>query len=104
MSNNGEVEYEGDSYFFTWEDSTKVKNIQEHPMASLAFQGNDMLFIHVNGEASLIHQRARMEPYWNKELERWFPEGLDTPGVVMIKVSARHIKYWHKEDEGEITL
>ena len=33
--------------------------------------------------------------------QMWFPQGLDTPGICMIRVSASRIQYWHKEEEGE---
>ncbi len=36
------------------------------------------------------------------DLDRYFPDGIDTPGVVMIRVHAERIRYWDGEDEGEI--
>ncbi len=37
-------------------------------------------------------------------LERWFKDGVDTPGLVLIKVHAGRIHYWDGEDEGEVNL
>ena len=35
----------------------------------------------------------------------WFKEGVDTPGLVLIKVHARRIKYWDGvKGEGELKL
>ncbi|WP_425486661.1 pyridoxamine 5'-phosphate oxidase family protein [Aliirhizobium cellulosilyticum] len=41
---------------------------------------------------------------WVSELERWFPEGADTAGLVLIKVSARSIEYWDGEENGRVNL
>ena len=38
MSNNGDVEYDGDSYYFTMSDARMVADIEADPTVSLAFQ------------------------------------------------------------------
>ena len=37
-----------------------------------------------------------------KELNRWFPDGIDTPSLVLIKVHADRIRYWDGEQDGTI--
>ena len=101
MSNNGRVEYDGNSWFFTYETSRKVKQIEDHPKVTLAYQTDDMLFIECYGNASIIRQKGLMAEKWIDELNQWFPEGIDTPGICMIKVTAQRVHYWHKEEEGE---
>lgn len=39
-----------------------------------------------------------------KDLDRWFKQGIDTPGLTLIKVSARRLHYWDGYDEGELKL
>jgi len=104
MSNNGQVEYDGNSYFFTWKGSRTVKDIEKDNHVNLTFQGKKDIFISVTGEAAVTTDRAEMEDHWIKELEQWFEKGLDTPGVAMIKVKADRIKYWQEMDEGEVKL
>lgn len=38
------------------------------------------------------------------DLDRWFEQGVDTPGLVLIRVAAARIHYWDGEDEGELTV
>ena len=45
-----------------------------------------------------------MEEHWVSDLDQWFEDGLDTPGVAMVIVKAKRIKYWQGEDEGEVKL
>jgi general stress protein 26 len=102
MSNNGDVAYDGNSYFFTWDGSGAVRDIEANAQVHLGFEGPKKLYISVSGSGKLIRSRARMEPHWIDELEQWFKEGIDTSGLVMIHVKAGRIKYWQGADQGEI--
>jgi len=104
MSNNGDVEYDGNSFFFSSEDSHVVKEIEENSHVSLSFNGKKDLYIAVIGEAELVRDRDEMKEHWNKDLEKWFEDGLDTPGIVMIHVAASRIRYWEGKDQGEIEV
>lgn len=103
MSNNGKVEYDGDSWFFTYEDSNKVQQIENDDKVNLIYQTDDMLFIDCYGKASIVKDKETLEEKWVDGLEQWFPEGIDTPGICLIKVSAERVTFWHKDQEGEYT-
>lgn len=110
MSNNGDVEYDGDSWFFSFEDTRKVNAIRRDPGVSLSFSGTPSLlgkpgiFVAIEGDASLTRERTEFERHWVKDLERWFTDGIDTPGLVLIKVHARRIEYWDGEENEILTL
>lgn len=110
MSNNGDVDYDGDSYFFSYTDTAKVRELTADPTVSLAFTappsllGKPGIFVAVNGRASLIADRAVFEAHWTSSLDRWFPDGIDTPGVILIKVQADTVQYWDGEDNGILRL
>lgn len=104
MSNNGDVKYDGNSFFFTFQESQKVKDIQEDSAVNLGFTTKDNMYIAVSGKAKLIKSKAVMQEHWVDSLNQWFKEGLDTPGIVMIQVKANKITYWQKMKQGEIKL
>ena len=110
MSNNQDVEYDGDSYYFTYENAHMVAEIQRDPQVGLAFQGSTGLlglrpfFAAVEGHAELIREKGQFKEHWSSDLDQWFRQGADTPGLVMIKVHADRIHYWDGEKEGEIKL
>nr|WP_281047948.1 pyridoxamine 5'-phosphate oxidase family protein [Rhizobium ruizarguesonis] len=58
----------------------------------------------IGGGDGLVRDKAAFEEHWVPDLERWFPEGVDTPGIVLIKVSASSIRYWDGEKNGEVAL
>ncbi|WP_145007836.1 pyridoxamine 5'-phosphate oxidase family protein [Pseudomonas oryzihabitans] len=108
MSNNGDVEYDGDSWFYAYEDSAKIRDIEREPAVGLTFTegksllGKPGLFVAIDGRAELIRDQAQFEAHWTKSLERWFPQGTDTPGMILIKVQAERVRYWDGEEQGEL--
>jgi general stress protein 26 len=110
MSNNRDVDYDGDSFYFVDKSSRTYSDVHKSPQVTLAAQGNKGLFgsppifISIQGEAEIIEDKSMFEEHWTKDLERWWPDGIDTPGLAMIKVHAERLHYWDGEDEGEIGL
>lgn len=109
MSNNGDVEYDGNSYYFTRESARMVKDIEREPEVSLAFASKPGLlsggvYIAIAGHAEIIRDKAAFAAHWAPDLDAWFEQGIDTPGMVMLKVHANRIKYWSGAEEGEISV
>ncbi len=110
MSNNREVDYDGDAWFFTEDTTRMVADIAADPAVTLTYQGSSGLlgmrpfFLAVEGRASLIRDKGQFAEHWTKGLERWWPDGIDTPGLVLIHVGGERLHYWDGEDEGEIIL
>ena len=113
MSNNRNVEFDGESWFYTTEDAGMVADIGANPQVGLTYAGSAGLasivgkpgaFIDVQGEATLVRDKAQIAAHWEKNLDRWYPQGIDTPGIVMIRVHASRIHYWDGDDEGEVML
>ncbi len=100
MSNNGEVEYDGDSWFFARADSRKIGEIEAEPSVGLAFIATEQgTWVNVEGHATVVRDDVeRKRALWQKDLERWFENGPEDPEVVLIKVSAVHIDAWGRED------
>lgn len=110
MSNNGDVDYDGDSWFFSFEDTNKIADITRDPQVTLAFTeppsllGKPGIFISIEGEARISKDKAQFRDHWVPDLERWFTEGVDTPGLVLIQVRGKRVQYWDGEENGTLTL
>ncbi len=87
-----------------------MSDIEAEPQVGLTFTGaaglfgKPPIFIAIEGKAEIIRDKAAFAAHWIGELDRWFDEGIDTPGMVMIKVHADRIHYWDGEDEGEVAV
>ncbi len=110
MSNNRQVDYDGDSWYFTTDDTRTVADITADAKVGLSFLGKSGLlgtrpfFVAVEGVAELIRDKAQFEAHWTSDLDRWFADGVDTPGLVLVKVHAARVHYWDGEDEGEVAV
>jgi general stress protein 26 len=110
MSNNREVEFDGDSYFFTCDDARSVADIRRDPNVGLGYQsksgmlGMKPFFLTLEGRATLIQDKAKFADHWTKDLDAWFKEGIDTPGLTLIRVEAERLHYWDGYEEGELDL
>lgn len=110
MSNNGDVDYDGDSWFFSFEDTHKIADINRDPQVSLAFTeppsllGKPGIFISIEGEAHVSKDKTQFEEHWVPDLERWFTQGVDTPGLVLIHIRGKRVQYWDGEENGTIPL
>lgn len=109
MSNNGDVAYDGTSYYFSYEQARAVSDIEHDPKVALGFSSEAGLFsegiyVAVEGTAELTRDKAAFQQHWTSDLDKWFDKGVDTPGIVLIKVKAKRVTYWKGRDEGEVKL
>ncbi len=105
MSNNGEVEFDGDVWFFSAADSRKVEEISSDPGVELSYSDTSRyLFISMSGEAEIVRDVKQKRDLWVEELERWFDGGPDSDEIVLIKVTPTVVAWWNGEDGGELNL
>ena len=105
MSNNKDVEWDGDTWFFTQADSSQAREIQANPNVNLGYSRPDkMVFVSLTGRGEIVHDEERKKELWYKALEIFLPEGPEDPNVVLIRVHADYAFYWSKEGEGELHL
>ena len=104
MSNNKDVDYDGDAYFFTDASTEVAAEIEANPQVGLGYQGKHHLYIAVTGQAELIREKASFAEHWNSDLDKWFEAGIDTPGLTLIHVKAKALKYWDGKDHGEVRV
>src|SRR6476661_2637520 len=75
MSNNREVEFDGDSFFFTMNSTRTVQDIRRDPKVGLAYQdksgmlGMKPFFLVVEGHAELIQDKEQFAEHWTKDLD-----------------------------------
>ena len=95
MSTNGDVEFDGDLWFFTRASSHKVEEIERSPQVNASFaQPNKQNYVSMSGTAALVTDRDKMKELWKPELKAWFPEGTDDPDMALLKVNVVKAEYW----------
>ena len=103
MSNNGEVEFDGDVWFFSAADSRKVREIKVNPTVHLAYADlEDWRFVSMTGRAQVVRDPEKKTELWMDELEQWFDDGPESEGIVLIKVTPSLVSYWTRSDSGDL--
>jgi len=94
----------GDLWFFTSEDSRKVDDAQARQDVGLAYcDAKGMRYVSVAGTASVVHDKGRMKELYTPQLDIWFEEGLDTPGLALLRVTPVDTEFWEPA-HGRIVL
>ncbi len=107
MSNNGEVDFGGDAWFFTWRDTSKVKELEKDPRVSLSYAGGPKrapVWISVTGKGRIVEDPAKKLELWQDGLGQWFEDGPEDPDVVLIHVTATRAQWWSYKGEGDVSL
>ncbi len=95
MSVNGEVEENGDMWFFTYASSHKITEVDRNHQVNVSFSAPDkQSYVSVSGIGELVRDRAKIQELWQPELKAWFPQELDEPDIALLKVSATKAEYW----------
>lgn len=89
------MEFDGDIYFFTYDDSAKAKEIQASPQVGLSYSNpKSQDYVSITGRAEISHDKEKMRELWQPPLKAWFPQELETPGIALIKVEATEAEIW----------
>ena len=95
MSLNGDVDEEGNLWFFTSSNSHKASEIERTPNVNISFvDTSDQRYVSISGTAQLVHDRNKIKELWKPVLKAWFPDGPDQPDVVLLKVKMTKAEYW----------
>jgi general stress protein 26 len=95
MSTNGDIEFDGDLWFFTRASSHKVDEIERSPQVNASFaQPEKQNYVSMSGTAVLVTDREKMKELWTPHLKAWFPQGTDDPDMALLKVNVDKAEYW----------
>lgn len=90
-----EAEFDGDVWFFLSADSDLAADVRRNPRVNVGYsQPNKMTYLSVAGHAALVTDKAKMTELWNPALQAWFPQGVETPGIALLRVAATTARYW----------
>lgn len=90
-----QVEFDGDLYFFSSDDTEKVQDIRRNPRVGVIYsEPAKQEYVTLSGDAEISYDRDKMKELWSPTLKAWFADGLETPGICLIKVNVHQAEYW----------
>jgi general stress protein 26 len=100
-----EVDTEGHLWFFTRTDTDKVEALRGDKRVCVSYADPDgQRYVSVTGIGDLIRSEAKARELWNPLYKAWFPQGLDDPNLVLIKVLVEDAEYWHAPEGRMVQL
>ena len=98
-----DVEFDGDLWFFTYTDSDLVSQVTANPQVNVSFSDpKQQAWVSISGTASRVDDRAKAEELWNPMLKAWFPDGLETPSLTLVKVQGETAEYWESAHSSRV--
>jgi len=95
MSSNGDIDPDGDLWFFTNLSSHKVSEVENAPKVNVSFADpENQRYVSITGVAQLVRDRKKIEELWRPEFKMWFPEGKDDPEIALLRIGLEKAEYW----------
>ena len=90
-----EFDFDGDLWFFTSAETHKTEEIEKDRRVNVSYAAPDSnTYVSVTGTAAIVKDRAKIEELWNPIYKAWFPDGLEDPNLVLLKVAVEQAEYW----------
>jgi general stress protein 26 len=85
----------GNLWFFTGLTSPKVEEAEQHRQVNLSFARPDKQdYLSISGTSEIVRDKEKMRELWSPWIKPWFPQGLDDPDLVLLKVTITEAEYW----------
>lgn len=89
------MDFNGELWFFTPLDSSKVNEVQREQHVNVSYaEPDNQIYVSVSGRAKVSRDRKKMEELWSPINKAWFPKGLDDPNIGLICVDVDRAEYW----------
>jgi len=100
-----EIDQNADIWFFTNEYSAKAKeiSIDNKVHVSYADSGTNT-YLSIKGHAHLIDDKEKMKKLWTPFIQAFFPEGLDDPKLILLKIETSDLEYWDASSSKIVVL
>lgn len=82
-------------WFFTSDSSHKAAELSNDSKSAVSCM-NTSTMITVSGNSKIIYDPERLRRLWREEFREWFPEGIETPNLALIKFDPIQAEYWDR--------
>lgn len=89
------ADFEGTLWFFTQGETEKVAEIELHPQVNVSYVSSaEHRYVSLSGRATLVDDPEKKKELWSPEHRPWFPQGVDDPGLRLIRIDVERAEYW----------
>lgn len=96
---------DGALWFFTSSESPKTDEIIHRKQVNLSYSSIEkQRYVSVSGQAHLLRDRAKARELWKPAAKIWFPEGVDDPTLILLRVDVVSAEYWDSPSSKMVQL
>ena len=100
-----DIDADGGLWFFTSSLSDIWENIPANENVNVSFsEPEDSVYVSISGTAERVVERAKIESLWNPLVAAWFPNGVEDPHLVLVKVVPHTVEYWDSNSKQMVGL
>ncbi len=97
-----EMDASGAIWFFTDTRSSKVERLHQ---VNLAFSdADDSNYVSLSGHGELVTDRGHIERLWSPFARPWFPDGVESPTLALLKFVPHSADYWDAPNSKMVRL
>ncbi|ROS75293.1 pyridoxamine 5'-phosphate oxidase family protein [Cellulomonas sp. PhB143] len=87
------TEEDADLWFFADAHAHTAGEVAHDARANAAFSTSSS-WLSVSGRLAVVRDLDAIREHWGPSAEAWFPDGPETPGVVLLRLHAETAEYW----------
>lgn len=88
-----QVPFDGRLWFFTGNGTHKVEEIRARPWVNVTYASSHA-YVSVSGQAEALIDGRKMRDPWSPSYEAWFPQGLDDPALLLLRIQVEQADWW----------
>lgn len=92
-------------WIFTKYENNICEQVRKNDVVCLSYSDPARnSYMSLVGTALLVNDRAMMKKYWSPIMKVWYPEGLDDPSMIFIKITPLTADFWDGPSSKVVTL
>lgn len=89
-----EADTNGNLWFFTSTSSHLISEVRNNHQVQITYSAGKEKFVSASGTAYEVFDRAHIMKLWSPMMKAWFPEGVDSADLVLLRVELQDVEYW----------
>lgn len=90
-----QMDEDGCLWFFSSTETDKDYEIENDATVNISYADtNKSSYASISGQATTVHNKAKMEELWSPIMKAWYPDGLETLGISLLKITIDEAAYW----------
>lgn len=94
------INQEGEIFFFSTLDKhlSEELEVDVHVNVNYCFDA-DQEYVSISGNSTMYSSKEDIASFWQEKFQRWIPDGLDDPNLILLKIIPHRAEYWQENSK-----